>query len=75
VDYTGIVALVCVFIIAPTIVFGFILLGKRGKNKLEELRYRRDILALELEKDKSRIALLEAESRNYDRLISEEERK
>jgi hypothetical protein len=72
-DYAAIISILCVFIAAPAIVFGFILLSKRGKNRIEELKCQRDILALEIEKDKSRIALLEAENRKYDRLIAEGE--
>lgn len=68
-----IVSIVSLFIIAPAIVFSFILLMKRSRLKVEELRYKRDIAALELEKDKTRLQLLEAENAKYDRLISDGE--
>jgi len=73
-DYAAIISVLCVFIAAPAIVFGFILLSKRGKNRIEELKCKRDILALEVEKEKARAALLAEENRKYDRLIAEDDR-
>ena len=68
-DYTGIFALLCVFIIAPTIVFSFIYFSNRGKLTPAELRIERDTLELEIEKEKAHTKAIEAESAKYDRII------
>ena len=68
-DLTANLAIVSIFIIAPMTVFGFILLSKREKNKIETLRYKKEIL--ELEKEAYKIKLLEEENRKYDRLIGD----
>jgi predicted membrane protein len=59
----------CVFIAAPSIVFGFILLQKRGRNRLEELRLKKEMLMLEVEREKFRHATMIEENRKYDRII------
>jgi hypothetical protein len=59
----------CVFIAAPAIVFGFILLQRQGRNRIEELRIRKDMLMLEVEKEKLRLASMSEENRKYDRII------
>lgn len=68
-----IVSILSIFVIAPAIVFTFIFMMKRSRLKAEELRYKRDIAALELEKDKMHLQLLEAENAKYDRLIADGE--
>ncbi len=65
-----IISVLSVFVFAPAIVFGFILMARRSRLRVEELRYRRDMMALELEKEKTRLQLLEAENAKYDRLIA-----
>jgi hypothetical protein len=71
-DLIPIVSILSVFVAAPFIVFSFIYFMKKNKHRLEELRYRRDILELEIEKENARIRLLEAENAKYDRLIADE---
>jgi uncharacterized membrane protein YciS (DUF1049 family) len=68
-DPTAIFALFSVFFVAPTIVFGFIYLSKRSKLKLDELRLKKEILELEVEKERAHTRALEAESAKYDRMI------
>jgi hypothetical protein len=65
----GIVALVSIFIAAPMIVFGFILLAKRGKNSVEIMRMKRDIAEIELRKEEAKARVLVEENRKYDRII------
>jgi hypothetical protein len=51
------------------IVFGFIYLSKPDRLRLEELRIKKEMLELEVEKEKAHTSLLEAESAKYDRII------
>jgi hypothetical protein len=66
-----IVAILSIFIVAPSIVFTFIYMTKRGRLRLEELRIKKEMLELEIEREQTRIALLEAENAKYDRLIED----
>jgi hypothetical protein len=68
-DPTAIISILCVFFVAPTIVFGFIYLGKRSKLRLEELRIKKEMLELEVEKEKTHVKALEAENAKLDRMI------
>ena len=68
-NWTAIISVICVFGVAPITVFGFVLLLKRQKHRVEELRYKKEILELELEKEAYKIKLLQEENRKYDRLI------
>jgi len=67
--YEGIVAIISIFVAAPAIVFGFILLGKRGKNQIELARYRLREVELSVEKEKLRVEALKEENRKLDRMI------
>ncbi len=67
----GIVALLSIFVVAPMIVFGFILLAKRGKNAVEIMRMKRDIAEIELRKEEAKARILVEENRKYDRIIEE----
>jgi energy-converting hydrogenase Eha subunit H len=62
----------CVFIAAPAIVFGFIYFSKRSGRQVEMLKYKKEILELEVEKEELRIKALAEENRKYDRLIAGE---
>jgi hypothetical protein len=70
-DIVPIVSILSVFVIAPAIVFSFIYLTKQSRHRVEELRYRKEILELEIEKEEAHARLLEAENAKYDRLISD----
>ena len=70
----GIIAIISIFIIAPSIVFGFILLSKKEKNRIEVLKYQKEIIELEIRKDELKMKLLEEENRKYDRIIEERSR-
>ncbi|MDR1325420.1 MAG: hypothetical protein LBK00_05225 [Treponema sp.] len=45
---------------------------KTQKNKIRELELQKEILKLEIEKQNSKVALLEEESRRYDKILNEE---
>ena len=72
----GLAAVVGIFIVLPKTLFRFI--GEQGKHKreteLEKLRYQKEILELEIEKQRSDIKLLEEENKKYDNLINNSER-
>ena len=68
-DIAGIIAILSSLLGIPLIVFGFIYLNLKGKRSIELLRLQKEILKLELEKDKVKISMLEAENIKYDREI------
>jgi cell shape-determining protein MreC len=67
----GIIAIVSIFVVLPKTIFTFI--GKRNKYKreaeLEKIRYQKEILEMEIEKQKNEIKLLEEENRKFDNII------
>jgi hypothetical protein len=63
-DIAGIVAIISVFGVAPAIVFHFI-------YKSKKLKYQKELLELEIEKQKNELKLLEEENKKYDRIINE----
>ena len=68
----GLVAVVGIFIVLPKILFRFI--GEQGKHKrefeVEKLKFQKEILEMELEKQRISIKLLEAENKKYDDVIN-----
>jgi hypothetical protein len=73
-EVVPIVSVLSLFVIAPAIVFTFIYMSKKSKLNVEEMRYKRDMMALELEKDRLRLQLMEAENAKYDRIIADSSR-
>jgi len=55
--------------VAPAITFGFILLIKKQKSDVEKLRYKKEILELEIKKEEAHIKLIQEENKKYDRII------
>jgi len=70
-DLTAAFAIFCVFIAAPTIVFTFIHLNKRNRLEVDKLRYRKEILELEIAKEDAHTRALVEENRKYDHLIQD----
>ncbi len=68
-DYAGIIAILSSLIGIPVIVFGFIYLNIKNKRAVEVMRLKKEMLELEIEKEKVRARLLEAENVKYDRII------
>ena len=66
---TGIIAILSVFIGAPSIIFLFIYHSKQAKRDIEKLAFQREILQLEVEKERLHLAALEEENRKLDRII------
>ena len=73
-DYAGIIAILSSLIGIPVIVFGFIYLNIKNKRAVEVMRLKKEMLELEIEKEKVRARLLEAENVKYDRIIDGAER-
>lgn len=68
-NITALFSIFSVFIAAPAIVFGFVYIMRRGKDRVEELRLKKEMLELEVEKEKMHLLALTEENRKYDRLI------
>ena len=68
-DYPGVIAILCSLIGVPIIVFGFIYLNSKSKRSIEMMRIKKEMLELEVEKEKVKARLLEAENSKYDRII------
>jgi hypothetical protein len=58
-------------LVAPALTFGFIYLMRRKKVELEKIRYQKEILELEVEKEEIRLKAMIEENRKYDRLIED----
>jgi len=73
-DIAGIIAILSSLLGIPLIVFGFIYLNIRGKREIEMMKIRKDMIQLEMEKERLNLQMLEAENMKYDRLIEEKDR-
>ncbi|MDR1909783.1 MAG: hypothetical protein LBQ35_07725 [Spirochaetaceae bacterium] len=73
---TGSVAILSVFVGLPVTVLSFINKYRENKNKaeLEKIKYQKEILELEIEKETVQLKRLEAENRKYDELLKLEGR-
>jgi len=68
-DYAGIIAILSSLIGIPVIVFGFIYLNIKSKRAVEMMRIKKEMLELEIERERINVRLLEAENIKYDRII------
>ncbi len=71
-NVTALVGIIVSLVITPSIVFGFIFLSKRAKYRVEELRFKKEILELEIKKDEMRIYTMHEENKKLDRIINRE---
>jgi len=69
-DYAGIIAILSSLIGIPVIVFGFIYLNIKSKRAVEMMRIKKEMLELEIEKERMNVRMLEAENMKYDRIIN-----
>ncbi|MCL2831950.1 MAG: hypothetical protein FWD78_02160 [Treponema sp.] len=67
----AIVAIIALFIILPTTIINSARKNSINKRQtdLEKLKYQKEILELELQKQQNEIKLLQEESKKYDRII------
>ena len=73
-NIAGILAILCSLLGIPLIVFGFIYLNIKSKRDIEMMRVKKEMLELEVEKERLTLKKLEAENVKYDRLINGKER-
>ena len=55
--------------VAPALVFGFIVLLKKGKTDLEKAKLQKEMKEIELKKEELRLQILIEENKKYDKLI------
>ncbi len=57
--------------VAPCLVFGFILLIRKGKNDVRKLELQKEMRELEVRKEEVHLQALIEENKKYDRLIAD----
>jgi hypothetical protein len=65
-----ILGIVCSLVIAPAMIFGFILLMRKSKVDVEKVRLQKEIKELELHKEEIHLKVLLEENRKYDQIIN-----
>lgn len=73
-DIAGIIAILSSLLGIPLIVFGFIYLNIKSKREVEMMKIKKDMMQLEIERERLNLQMLDAENVKYDRLIEEKER-
>ena len=64
-----ILAIICSLVLAPGIIFGFILLMRKSKNDLEKMKLQREISEMEFKREELHLKSLQEENKKYDRVI------
>ena len=59
-------------VVLPVIVLGFLYLNRKLKFENENLKTRKEMLALEVQKDTLRLKVLEKENQKLDRVIGDQ---
>jgi cell division protein FtsB len=67
----AIVGTISSLIILPGIIFLFVYHSKKQKLEVEKLKYQKEILELEIEKENTKIKSLEEENKKLDKIINE----
>jgi hypothetical protein len=65
---TGSIAILSLFVGLPGIVLYFIYKSK--KNKTEMIKQQKELLEIEIEKEKIQLRLLEEENKKYDKMLN-----
>jgi hypothetical protein len=68
-NIVAILGIVMSLFVAPILTFGFIILLRKTKTDVEKLKYKKEILELEIRKDETRLRMLAEENRKYDKLL------
>jgi hypothetical protein len=55
--------------VAPCLVFGFIIMMKKGRNDVEKIRLQKEMKEIEMRKEEVHLKALIEENRKYDRMI------
>jgi cell shape-determining protein MreC len=66
----AILAILSIFVGLPGIVFLFIYKVKKSKHETEKLKYQKEILEMEMQRDSIKIQLLEEENKKLDKIIN-----
>ena len=56
-------------LVLPGLTFGFIIMIKKIKADVDKLKYRKEILELEVKKEEIKIRLMQEENKKYDKMI------
>jgi len=69
---TGIIAIVAIFVILPQAIIKAVQKNSMHKRQieLEKLKYQKEIIELEIEKQNTEIKFLEEENKKYDKIIN-----
>ena len=72
---TGSLAILSLFVGLPAVILSFIYRNSKNKREkeIEKIKYRKEILELEVKKQDSQLKLLEAENKKLDKIIYENE--
>ena len=70
-DMEGILAIIALFIVIPGAFFAYLNARNKRAKEVEKLKYQKEILELEIEKENVRIKLLEEENKKLDKIIYE----
>ncbi|MDR2535724.1 MAG: hypothetical protein LBD29_06795 [Treponema sp.] len=70
---TGSVAVISLFVGLPALVLSYIykITKNKRETEIEKLKYQKEILALEIEKEHKHLRLLEEENKKLDSIINE----
>jgi hypothetical protein len=55
--------------VAPVLTFGFIVLLRRTRADVEKLKYKKEILELEIKKEEMKLKMICEENKKYDKLL------
>jgi len=61
--------------VAPLLTFGFIILLKKNKSDVEKLKYKKEILELEIRKEEIHLQSMIEENKKYDNLLESSSKK
>jgi hypothetical protein len=66
-----ILGIISSLIITPAIVFGFIFLMRKAKTDVEKLKYQKEIIQLEMQKEELHLKTILEENKKYDKLLED----
>ena len=70
----GLLAVLGIFMVCPLVVFGFLYLNKKLKTDLQKMESQKEILALEIQKERLMLERMDTENKMLDKKINEIEK-
>ena len=70
---TEVIALISLFFGLPGIIGFFIYKNKKNKLEIEKIKYQKEILELEIEKENIKLKTLEEENKKLDTIINKDD--